>query len=262
MQPSAYMDRVRCSRPLVHHITNYVTVNDCANITISAGGSPVMADQESDAADIASVSSCLVINMGTVNERTFASMLAAGKAANDNGVPVVFDPVGAGASGYRDRVASSILSKVEVAVIKGNAGEMGVLSGVGGEVRGVDSGSASDPAASAAKLASEYGCVAAVTGQTDHVACGGRSAVLSNGHALLGCVSGTGCMVSSVVGAYTGACGASLESVSAAVTAFNVAAELSAERAGGPGTFKTGLFDALFNLDAGSIDGRSRIAMR
>ena len=92
MQPSAYMDRVRCSRPLVHHITNYVTVNDCANITICAGGSPVMADQESDAADIASVSSCLVINMGTVNERTFASMLAAGKAANDNGVPVVFGP--------------------------------------------------------------------------------------------------------------------------------------------------------------------------
>ena len=103
MQPSAYMDRVRGSRPLVHHITNYVTVNDCANITICAGGSPVMADQESDATDIAAVSSCLVINMGTVNERTFASMLAAGKAANENGVPVVFDPVGAGASRYRDR---------------------------------------------------------------------------------------------------------------------------------------------------------------
>ena len=242
----------------MHHITNYVTVNDCANITICAGGAPVMADERGDAEDIAAVASCLVLNMGTVNRRTLDSMLAAGKAANDAGVPVVFDPVGVGASRFRNSSADAILSKVDVAVIKGNAGEMGVLSGMGGGVRGVDSACATDPAASAKVLAKRYGCIAAATGPKDYVSDGSTVMELSNGSDMLGLVSGTGCMTASVVGCYTGACGPSLDSVCAAITAFCIASENAADGCG-PGTFKMRLFDKMHSLTAESLDSGQRI---
>ena len=131
MFDSSYMDGVRKKNPLVHLITNYVTVNDCANIAICAGGSPIMTDEMKDVVDISRIASAVVLNMGTLNVRTVEAMLLAGKIANESDVPVIFDPVGAGASKYRNEVAEKILTRIKISVIKGNGGEIGFLSGVG-----------------------------------------------------------------------------------------------------------------------------------
>lgn len=248
------MKIVREKRPLVHHITNYVTVNDCANVTICAGGSPVMSDEAEDIVDISRIASAVVLNMGTLNKRTVESIIISGKIANENGIPVVFDPVGAGASAYRNLVADRVLTEVKVDVIKGNAGEIGVLSGIGGEVRGVDSVSSNNEKEATEALARKYGCIVAMTGETDYVSDGKRTITLRNGHALMDCVSGTGCMASSVVGCYVGANGVSVDSVAAAISAFSIAGEVAEPISKGPGSFKVNLLDSLFNLTAEQFD--------
>lgn len=259
MLDSALMRNVRERRPLVHHITNYVTVNDCANITICAGGSPVMSDEMKDITDIVRISSALVLNMGTLNVRTVESMHLAGKIANDEGIPVVFDPVGVGASRYRDHVANLILSKLDVDVIKGNAGEIGVLSGVGGTVRGVDSVSSNNDLEATERLAREHGCVVAMTGPTDYVSNGSDTMVLKNGDIMMERVSGTGCMATSVVGCYVGANGVSVASVAAALSAISIAGEIAAVDSPGPGTFKQRLMDSLFTLTEERFDELRRV---
>ena len=251
------MKRVRETCPLVHHITNYVTVNDCANMCICAGGSPVMTDAEKDVPDMVRLASAVVLNIGTLNDRTVDSMLLAGRTANKLGVPVILDPVGVGATPYRTDTAWRILKEVRVAVIKGNHGEISVLAGSGGEVRGVDSVSGSDDVASAAQaLAKRTGTIVAATGPVDYVSDGESVVTLRNGSGFMGTVSGTGCMLSSVVGAYVGACGASLESVASAISVFTIASEVAVRegKVFGPGSFKTKLFDSLYNLKAEDVD--------
>ena len=230
IRPSVFMGRVRAARPLVHHITNYVTVNDCANVCICAGGSPVMTDGE-DVADMVAISSATVVNIGTLNARTVAS--------------------------YRTEVAERLMG-MHPTVIKGNAGEIGVLSGLGGDVKGVDSHGSSDVASAVETLARATGSIVVATGETDYVSDGSVTYRLENGTDMLGNVSGTGCMVSSVVGCYIGACGRSIEAVASAVTAFNIAAEVAVTRCGGPGTFRPALLDAMFNLDGETLDDRAR----
>ena len=259
MSDSSLMANVRAKSPLVHLITNYVTVNDCANVAICAGGSPIMTDEMKDVVDISRIASAVVLNMGTLNVRTVESMLLAGKIANECGVPVIFDPVGAGASKYRNEVADRILKKVKVAVIKGNGGEIGFLSGTGGEVKGVDSVSASNEIAAVESLAKRYNCVVAMSGKVDYVSDGEKTVKLSNGHDLMGCVSGTGCMLAAVVGCYVGANGASVESVSSAITAFALAGEIAGPTSEGPGTFKQKMLDALYNLTAEQFDSMKRV---
>ena len=255
--PSVFMSEVRRKTPLVHHITNYVTVNDCANACICAGGSPVMTDAAEDVPAMVSLASASVLNIGTLNPRTVASMRIAAEACRDNRVPFVLDPVGAGATPYRTETAESLMA-LGPAVVKGNAGEIGVLSGAGGDVKGVDSHGAGDAAEAARSLAERLGCVVVATGVFDYVSDGDAVVELCNGCDLLSAVSGTGCMLSSVVGCYVGACGASVESVASAVTAFNVAAEAASNRCSGPGTFKPALLDALYNLDGKAADARIR----
>ena len=256
----AIIDAVRNKRPLVHHITNYVTVNDCANICICSGGSPVMTDANEDVKDMSRISSAVVLNMGTLNPRTVDAMLLAGKVARENGVPVVFDAVGAGATPYRNEVAKQIIEQVRPEVIKGNAGEISFLAGVMGGVRGVDSTGVSDNMAELVKgLAEKYGCLVAATGKADYVSDGKDVYVLSNGSDYQGLVSGTGCMLSSVLGAYVGANGVSLESLMAAITVFNVAAEHAEKICKGPGSFKVSLFDCLYGLDPSKIESEAKI---
>ncbi len=244
-----FVTAVRSARPLVHHLTNYVTVNDCANACICCGGSPVMADAIEEVGEMASAASALVLNIGTLNQRTLESMEVAGKAANEAGAPVLLDPVGAGATALRTEAARRLLDRVEVAVLKGNHGEIGFLSGTGGNVRGVDSGGSPDPCEAAERLSDELGCIVVATGERDYVSSEGRTFELSNGHRLLGHVSGTGCMLSSVMGAYIGACGANAEAVIASVSMFNIAAEEAATSSKGPGSFKPIFLDALYNFE-------------
>lgn len=253
--PSTYMSKVRETRPLVHHITNYVTVNDCANVCICAGGSPVMTDGP-DTAEMVGMVSSTVLNIGTLNPRTVDSMVVAARAAKGR-VPIVLDPVGAGATAYRTETSEHLLS-MGPDVVKGNAGEIGVLSGAGGEVRGVDSHGSSDIVEAVRGMAGERGCVVAATGERDVVSDGKVTLVLSNGTPLLSMVSGTGCMVSSVVGCYVGACGADVWSVASAITAFNVAAEHAASVSRGPGTFRPALLDSLHSLEASVLDDEAR----
>ena len=254
-KPSPFMAKVREVRPLVHHITNYVTVNDCANICICAGGSPVMTDGP-DTAEMVGMASATVLNIGTLNPRTVDSMAVAAEAARGR-IPVVLDPVGAGATAYRTETSLRLLS-MGPDVVKGNAGEIGVLSGAGGDVRGVDSHGSADIVDAVRGMARERGCVVAATGEVDVVSDGSVTLELSNGTHLLSLVSGTGCMVSSVVGCYTGACGADVWSVASAISAFNVAAEHAAAASGGPGTFKPALMDALHSLEGEVLDAETR----
>jgi len=258
---SQMMENVRMKKPLVHHITNYVTVNDCANICICSGGSPVMTDELKDVEDMVSIANAVVLNMGTLNERTVQSMLAAGNIAKSKGVPVVFDAVGAGATTYRKTVAKLIIDKVRPDVVKGNDGEISFLSGVEGGVRGVDSTASGTGMGEKVKdLAHMLGCVVASTGEVDHVSDGKVLFELKNGHSLEGCVSGTGCMVSSVIGAYVGANGVSAESVVAAISAFNIAAEHAAKQCSGPGSFKMALFDKMFDLKTKEMNSEIKVS--
>lgn len=255
--PSGFMSAVRSKVPLVHHITNYVTVNDCANICICAGGSPVMTDAAEDIPEMVRISSATVLNIGTLNERTVLSMMTAARIAYESGIPMILDPVGAGATSFRTKTAERLMS-LGPSVIKGNAGEIGVLSGLGGDVKGVDSKGSNDVAEATRTLAERMGCIVVATGKTDFISDGRKTLRLSNGCDYLSAVSGTGCMTSSVAGCYAGACGTSVESMAAAVTAFNVAAEIAADNCRGPGTFKPALLDALWSLDAETIDSRIR----
>lgn len=265
-QYTSFVEQVRKHKPLVHHITNYVTVNDCANITLAIGGSPIMADALEEAADITRISSALVLNMGTLNERTISSMLAAGKAANQSGIPVVFDPVGAGASEFRNKTAAQLLDEVHINVLRGNISELRCLAGIQSETKGVDASesdllNAGDAAAVAKALASRLGCVAAITGAVDVVTDGGKVIYIENGHAMLSNLTGTGCMCSSLIGSFCGAVPESpLEATVAALLTMGIAGEIAHDKAGaqGNGSFRVALHDAVSRMDAETLTRRAK----
>jgi len=263
MKTKSYSDlfaRVREKRPLVHHITNYVTVNDCANITLCAGGAPVMADAPEEAAEMTSIASSLVLNIGTLNAGQIESMLLAGKMANKRGIPVILDPVGAGATRFRTETTKRLLDELEIAVLKGNAAEIGVVAGVEAVVRGVDScGLAGDPVMIGQGLAQKLGCTVAISGATDIVTDGTHTLLVDNGHPLMGSISGTGCMAASVIGAF---CAESEDCVTASAAAFaalGLAGERAAAVAHGPLSFKVALFDELANLTPQDLGAGARI---
>jgi len=241
-------------RPLVHHITNYVTVNDCANVTMFIGAAPVMAEAVEEVEEMVAMAGALVLNIGTLRREQVGSMLVAGRQANRLDIPVVLDPVGAGATGYRTEVAKQLLTELRVAVIKGNAGEIGTLAGTGGKVRGVDSaGMSGDPVQVAKALAGMTRAVVVMSGPTDIITDGARTARVDNGHELMGSISGTGCMASSIVGAFAAASMDRFMSSTAALSAFGIAGELAAGRATSPYSYKTALMDEVAALDPAKL---------
>ena len=253
------MRLVRERKPLVHQITNYVVMNETANATLALGALPVMAHAREEVAEMARLAGALVLNIGTLSPHWVEAMLIAGSAANEAGVPVVLDPVGAGATAYRTETARRILDEVDVAVLRGNAGEVATLVGVEAEVRGVESIAVGDDAAAIARAAAAgLGVVASVTGPVDHVSDGDRVAAIANGHPLLAAVTGTGCMSSAVTGCFL-AVAEPFDAAVAALVAFGVAGEDAAAGAKGPGSFHAGLYDALAALDPESLDGRARV---
>ena len=201
--PGAALRDLRDRKPLVHQITNYVVMNETANATLAIGALPVMAHAVEEVEEMASVAGALVLNIGTLSEQWIEAMLLAGKAANRAGVPVVLDPVGAGATRLRTETAKRILDEADIAVVRGNAAEIATLAGREAEIRGVESIGASEPGAELAKSASAaLGRVVALTGPVDHVASGERVISVANGHELLGTVTGTGCMSSAMTGCF------------------------------------------------------------
>jgi hydroxyethylthiazole kinase len=261
------VDLVRRKKPLIHHITNYVTVNDCANITLAIGASPIMADDIGEAEAIASISSALVLNIGTLNERTIGSMLAAGKKANEIKIPVVFDPVGAGASELRNRTTERILNEVRISVLRGNMSEVRFIAGLGATTKGVDASdkdmqSGLEAGCSIAEAAAKrLGCVTAITGSTDILSDGRRTVLLDNGTKLLSYVTGTGCMCTSLVGSFCGAAEDYLLAAAGGVLCMGIAGEIAAEKAGetGNGSFHMAIIDAVSKITATIIEGKAKI---
>jgi hydroxyethylthiazole kinase len=260
MRTAADLAAIRERKPLVHQITNYVVMNETANATLALGALPVMAHAVQEVEEMASVAGALVLNIGTLSERWIDAMLLAARAANASGVPVVLDPVGAGATRLRTDTAKRILDETEIAVVRGNAAEVATLAGREAEIRGVESIGADGPGAELAEAAaSGLGCVASVTGPVDHVSDAERTIAVANGDALLGTVTGTGCMSTAITGCFLAvARDRPLEAAAEALVAFGVAGEDAARGAKGPGSFHVALYDALYNLDPATLDSRAK----
>ena len=267
---------VRNTVPLIHNITNYVTVNDVANILLACGGSPIMADDAAEVEEITSICSGLNINIGTLNGRTIDSMLKAGKKANELGHVVVLDPVGAGASALRTNTAKRLLEEVRFTVIRGNVSELRTLYGQKSNTKGVDADLADCvteenlPAAVAfvQDLSRKTGAVIAMTGAIDIVADVEKAYVIRNGKALMSKITGTGCMLSGVVAAYCAAnADAPLDAAAAAVAAMGLCGEIAYERlektaGGGTSTYRTYIIDAMSNLEDKTLEEGMKIEVR
>jgi hydroxyethylthiazole kinase len=262
---------LREKTPLVHHITNYVTVNDCANITLAIGASPVMADDPEEVKDMVSLASSLVINIGTLNSRTVQSMLEAGKRANELNIPVVLDPVGAGATPFRTEAANRILSEIKLAAIRGNLSEIKTIYGLKGLTKGVDSSEHvshenqgfAEAINLAKDLARRLNSVVAITGATDIITDGGKVYTVENGHWLMSKVTGTGCMCSSLIGSYLGSGINNLEAVLGGVVSMGIAGEIAYEKLNkeheGTGTLKLNILDAVYKLTDEILIKRGKI---
>jgi hydroxyethylthiazole kinase len=219
-----------------------------------------MAHAREEVEEMVGLAGALVLNIGTLSPPWVDAMLAAGRAANAKGIPVVLDPVGAGATRYRTDTAKRILDEVDVAVLRGNAGEIATLVGVDAEVRGVESIAAGgDPGELARDAARSLGAVASVTGAVDHVSDGERVVAIANGHELLAAITGSGCMSTAVTGCFLAVADSPLDAAVEALVAFGVAGEDAARDAKGPGTFHANLYDALAALDPATLDDRARI---
>ena len=264
---SNFLEIIRQKKPLVHFLTNYVTVNDVANITLAAGGSPVMADAAEETADIASLSSAVVINMGTPNRAALQGMLTAGKRANDSGIPVVFDPVGAGASAFRNEIAATLLANIRFAVIKGNISEIRSLLGETGPSRGVDAVDADivteerlqESVVLARRLAAKTGAVVVISGPVDIIADKDKAWRVNNGHVMMASITGSGCMAGAVVGVHVGAFPENpLEAALHAVVSMGICGEIAWRRLGNAGTatYRILLIDAMSQLDQTVFDAR------
>ena len=260
IDPGGTLGVVRERKPLVHNITNYVVMNETANAILALGALPVMAHAEEEVAEMVGIAGALVLNIGTLSPHWVEAMLLAGRAANEKGVPVVLDPVGAGATRYRTETAKRILAEVDVTVLRGNAGEIGTLIGAAAEVRGVESvGDGGDSAELAAAAARTLGVVASVTGAVDHVSDGERSAAVANGHELLASITGTGCMSTAITGCFLAGKDDPFEAAVEALVAFGVAGEDAAVGARGPGSFHVALYDALAALDPAALGARAKV---
>lgn len=258
IEVTSHLENLREKNPLVHNITNVVVTNFVANGLLALGASPVMAYAKEEVADMASIANSLVLNIGTLSTTEVEAMIIAGKSANTSGVPVVLDPVGAGATSFRTESVRRILAEVKVDILRGNSAEIANVIGENWLIKGVDaSDGAGDIVNLAKKAANKHACVVVITGKDDVVTDGEETYIVENGHAMLTKVTGAGCLVSAVIGAFsTTAENKILTSVSALVY-YGVAAELAAKKqaANGPGSFQIDLLNQLYQVSKSEIEG-------
>ncbi|NLY45864.1 MAG: hydroxyethylthiazole kinase [Tissierella sp.] len=258
------LNKIREDNPLIHNITNYVTVNDCANVVLAIGASPIMADDILEVEEIVSISSALVINIGTLNQRVINSMLKACKKANQLNIPVILDPVGAGASSLRNNTVKDILSQVKVDVIRGNLSEISFLAGQSVSTKGVDT-SEEDEKNNAIDIANlvarKYSCVVGITGIVDIVSDGSKFAKISNGNELLSRVTGTGCMTSALVGSFCGITEDYFIATILGIATMGIAGEIAFEKSGiiGTGSFRSSIIDAISTMNNSKFLERAKI---
>ena len=266
------LENVRNTVPLVHNITNYVTVNDVANILLACGGSPIMSDEPEDVEDITSICGGLNINIGTLNQRSIEGMFRAGAKANALGHVVLLDPVGAGASALRTNTA--VMEKIKFTVIRGNISEIKTLALGSGTTKGVDADVADavtdanlDSAVKFVKdFAAKSGAIVAVTGAIDLVSDGTACYVIRNGRPEMGKITGTGCQLSGMMTAFVVANPDNkLEAAAAAVCAMGLAGEIGWSRMAegdGNSTYRNRIIDAIYNMDGATLNGGAKYELR
>lgn len=244
----AVREAVREKNPLVYNITNTVVTNFTANVLLAAGASPIMSEGAAEAEDLARICSVLVLNIGTLHTRQIGYCLKAGEYANKFQKPVVLDPVGVGATAYRNITAGQILQDVRLALIRGNYGEIGFIAGAAGQVKGVDSAESGLDLTAVKKMAQEYSTLVAATGATDYLTDGQMVMTNAAGHELLQLVTGTGCALTSLTGAFLAVADEPRLGVLAALAFYGAAAQKAAANSKGPGSFMPKFLDALYNL--------------
>lgn len=251
------LGKIRENAPLIHNITNYVVMNSTANALISLGASPVMAHAVEEMEDMVSLASALVINIGTLSEKWIEAMHLAGKAAKEKGIPVVLDPVGAGATKLRTDTTKSLIKKVQPQILRGNGSELLAIAQAGFTTKGVDSTASAEAALDAAKdLAQNSGAVVSISGKVDYITDGESVHKITNGHPLMGKVTGTGCTATVLSGAFASVNNDYLTAATEAMVIMGIAGEMAAEEADAPGTFYTKFLDALYKIDGEQIKQR------
>ena len=255
---------IRERRPLVHSITNYVVMNETANATLCIGALPIMAHAVEEVEEMVGIAGALVLNIGTLEHAWVEAMELAGKRANELGIPVILDPVGAGATKLRTESSKRLLGNVRISIVRGNAGEVATLAGIAAEVRGVESiGASATPDEIARQFAATYGCTVAITGPIDAVSDGKRSAAITNGDVMLSRVVGTGCMSNVIVAAFAAVQPDPFTAAVGGLVAFGAAGELAAQVSGGrPGTYAAELLNGLYALDSATINAMAKVTVR
>jgi hydroxyethylthiazole kinase len=245
-----FLEAVREKRPLVHHLTNWVTIYDCAQVVKSFGASPVMANAPEEVADMAGLASALVLNIGTLTSEFIESMKIAALAANRKRIPVILDVCGAGATSFRDMKSLEILDAARISIIKGNSSEIARIAGLDVRTRGVDATDVGvDLREIASSLAKKRDCIVVITGKVDFVVDTDSVYIVKNGDEMMSHVVGTGCMATSVIGTFVGASPDNpVAAAAAGLSCFEIAAELAVKKCGGPASFKEHLLDRIFHL--------------
>ncbi len=253
---------VRERKPLVHNITNYVVMNYTANVLLSCGASPVMAHAAEEVEEMVSLAGALVLNIGTLSPSWVEAMLKAGKQANGLHIPVILDPVGAGATRLRTDSARRLIKAISIQVIRGNASEiLSLSSGSSGDrTKGVDSIHTVDQVTeTVSTLAKKLRTVLAVTGAVDLITDGDQTFRVMNGHEMMGRVTGTGCAATAIIGAFLAVCPDSLEAATTGLSYFGLAGEKAAAKASGPGSFQIELLDSLYQMKEGDLRAGAKI---
>jgi hydroxyethylthiazole kinase len=246
---AANLAALREKKPLIHNITNYVVMNYTANALLAMGASPVMAHAQNEVEDMVSFAGALVLNIGTLTDDWVAAMIMAGTKASAQGTPIILDPVGSGATALRTNSAKKIIAATRVSVIRGNASEILSLRHEDSKTKGVDSVHAVDEAAATAKiLAQELNTTLAITGPVDLVTDGRRVVRVSNGHPLMGFVTGTGCTATATIGAFLAVDDDPLSAAATALAYFGLAGEVAGQKASAPGSFMIQMLDALYTI--------------
>lgn len=253
------IDQVKQKQPLIHNITNQVVMNFTANGLYALGALPIMAHERLEVAEIATQSDALVLNIGTLTDELLEAMIIAGRAANQKGIPIVFDPVGVGATKFRTRAANRLLSELEINLIRGNAAEISHLAGLKADVRGVDALTRLNGEMVIRQSIEELKIPIVMTGKTDFIADQATIIKLTNGSALLTKVTGAGCLLSSIVAAFLAVSQSNILAPTAAVSYFTIAAEKAAEKAKSSGQFQIALLDALCEVTATDLNKRLQI---
>ena len=268
------LENVRAKSPLVHNITNYVTVNDVANVLLAAGGSPIMSDDADDVEDITSICGGLNINIGTLNKNTIPSMFLAGKKANALGHIVLLDPVGAGASRLRTDTANRLMQEVRFDAVRGNISEIKTLCTGSGSTKGVDADAVDavteanldDGVALVKAFARQAGCIIAVTGAIDLVSDGERCWCIRNGRAEMSRITGTGCQLSALMTAFLVANpDRKLDAAAAAVCMMGLAGEIgwaNMQPGDGNSTYRNRIIDAIFNMTGDALEEGAKYELR